>query len=453
MNIKKIIVVLWSIGIISNVSAATVIDPANIAQSVVNQIKTSIEQAAHWAKGMASDKAIAAQYHALEKKVLSDLSQKQENKIQGVMTNQEIMIAQADKQVRDTDVRNSQAIGRSQIAAKDDASRPTVAQCIEESKGAYKASAIGASFGGSKSKGAGGSLDVAKGPGTLAQPDPEVAMQKIVNASSVYAEPLKNKPMAQTCNKMYNIKGCTADTYQDADRGINGIKSNTNKNQLQTIGEVTVKVIDSKGVEHPQKVEIKSPFSNWSLDKNGQLAAKSNIVMATVNESTPKSYADNSLWDKNRIYMAMYNQVIGRIGVAVDTLTEVVNFRAESDVKSMPPEVSSKWKNNEAKYHTIFPTLKFPKLPSMYELVNFDVHKDYIGISDAETAALTPDAVQKEISRKLSLSNYIAWKQYNVQENTNIILSHMLVQAVTPLDINKINSEYVKTNVPLPATK
>ena len=54
--------------------------------------------------------------------------------------------------------------------------------------------------------------------------------------------------------------------------------------------------------------------------------------------------------------------------------------------------------------------------------------------SDSET--------MKGIQSKIAMNNLIAWQQYNQQEKTNILLSHILVQLSTPSSKEVLDREY-----------
>jgi hypothetical protein len=47
---------------------------------------------------------------------------------------------------------------------------------------------------------------------------------------------------------------------------------------------------------------------------------------------------------------------------------------------------------------------------------------------------------------KIAMNNLISWKQYNQQERTNILLSHILVQLTTPASKLDLDAEYKKMN-------
>lgn len=50
----------------------------------------------------------------------------------------------------------------------------------------------------------------------------------------------------------------------------------------------------------------------------------------------------------------------------------------------------------------------------------------------AAAAAGSDSETMKGIQSKIAMNNLIAWQQYNQQEKTNILLSHILVQLSTP---------------------
>ena len=46
---------------------------------------------------------------------------------------------------------------------------------------------------------------------------------------------------------------------------------------------------------------------------------------------------------------------------------------------------------------------------------------------------------------KAALANFIAWKNYEQQENTNILLANILVQLTTPITKQAVETEYTRT--------
>lgn len=75
--------------------------------------------------------------------------------------------------------------------------------------------------------------------------------------------------------------------------------------------------------------------------------------------------------------------------------------------------------------------------PSLYEIINFEVSKDYLGDIDVTEI--------KDTNRRLAVNNYILWHQYKQQENTNILLAHILVQLTTPTSKQAVDAEFNKT--------
>ena len=50
------------------------------------------------------------------------------------------------------------------------------------------------------------------------------------------------------------------------------------------------------------------------------------------------------------------------------------------------------------------------------------------------------------IQSKIALNNLLTWQQYQQQEKTNILLSHILIQQTTPVNKDNLDREFQKFN-------
>lgn len=323
--------------------------------------------------------------------------------LQSMQATQKVMIAQQDTNLAVTDSRSRRAAGLLEIAKRDNLARPTLQQCAEVSKTAYKASAISGSLRGSRRPGA--------KPSGAPETTGEIA-ELMVSSAAVATEALKNMKNHGTCSTTY---GKTADCSGDG---------------AFPQGDILPMALKS----NMKGAAAGADFANWSLDKDGQVVAQDYVNLAVLGNA-PRKPAGKQL-EKNPSYLATYKSLMIKLKAAEDVLVSISNFRVGSALGSSVAK--NLWNNATSKYSQIWGgTIKAPAEPSMFEIVNLNVYSDYL-IPETEDAA-------ESTRKRLALNNYISWKQLQAQEDTNILLAHMLIQLTTPADKNKADGEYTTT--------
>lgn len=350
----------------------------------------------------------------------------QNSNLQVISNGQQLQMAQAAQNVVNADYRNRLATVYNNILQDDNSQRPTWATCIEASKGQVGVASVAASINGGRRGGGGGGRQKGVDPNPnkdYAPDDPTKIQENIRSNENAQAMVLHNIQNTGTCSKRYGSKLCGGDgEYALADVSVFGLLSNSGKSD---------------------KVNPNFNSANYTMNPAAYKAAQQYINVATL-ANAPK-YPDPSEIEKNPLYVAIYNSMIIKLNAAGEVLTSLADLRkapttvsqAISDVWTAPATTSD-WK-------VIFPTLKQPQAPSLYEFMNFRAYADVFGPQTIKNANNGSEIdVLKAVQSKIALNNLIAWQQYNQQEKTNVLLSHILVQLSTPSNKDVLDREYQK---------
>lgn len=332
-----------------------------------------------------------------------------------VATLSEINRKQALQLQQDTDARNRIAMGQAAIAAKNADIFPTLQACAEITKQTTGSGAIAsASYGGSS----GGRGRAPSGPAAAATITSEATKQ--VNL-------IKDKKDLGTCSTTdaaNSIAGCTglgefggSAKIASSDLSPLSLKGNTKRSD---------KV-------NPEDQEL----ANFTLDPEGMDVALKYINNATL-YNAPKVLPQEKA-KENPAYETLYSGVMIKLYGAQQALKDIVSSRKAPRALADQSLAQAYWDGNKAKYSSIF-GMKAPELPSLSDIMNFNAANDYMGVPD--DTAKSQEELIKELNKKIALNNMIAVKQLSQQENTNILLSLLLTQSVTPTDVNAINNQY-----------
>lgn len=355
----------------------------------------------------------------------------QNSNLQVISNGQQLQMAQAAQNVVNADYRNRLATVYNNILQEDDRQRPTWATCIEQSKGQVAVASVAASInGGRRSGGSAGGAGRTKGADATkndyAVDDPVKIQSNIRSTENAQAMVLINMKESQTCSPKYGSTLCggTPAEYALADVSVFGLLSNS---------------------ANSEKLNKEYNLANYTMKPAAYKAALQYVNVATL-ANAPK-YPDTSEIQKNPLYVAMYNSMIIKLNAAAESLTSLADLRkAPTTVNSA---ITSVWSSADttSDWKTIFPTLRQPEAPSFYEFMNFRAYSDVFGPATIKNANNGKDIdVLKGIQSKIALNNLIAWQQYNQQEKTNILLSHILVQLSTPANKDLLDKEYQKFN-------
>lgn len=355
----------------------------------------------------------------------------QNSNLQVISNGQQLQMAQAAQNVVNADYRNRMATVYNNILQEDEKTRPTFALCIEASKGQVGVSSVAASMstGGRSGAAGGGSGGRPKNgnptPSAHYSPAaPTTIQENIRSTENAQAMVLHNIKDTQTCNPRYGDKLCsgTAAEYTLADVSVFGLLSNSAK------GDKTNANLD---------------FANYTMSPAAYKAGQQYINVATL-VNAPK-YPNPADIAKNPGYVAMYNGMIIKLNAAGESLKSMLDLRKAPTVTNSA--VNEVWNSpdNTTDWNTVFPNMKKPTAPSFYEFLNSRVMFDVFGTKTIATAGSGSDSeTLKGIQSKIAMNNLINWQQYNQQEKTNILLSHILVQLATPSQKEILDREYQK---------
>jgi hypothetical protein len=367
------------------------IDAANVAQSTITAAKTTLSSFYNYYTMLAS----GANGQGIQ----------QTTQAVNLMQKQSVLNLQTQ------DMMQRKALGDAEMARDAWRAVPTLEACAEASgnvDNSPKSTALRATTSG----GGGGSQGA---PGRA---------QMVVSTATAQAAVLKEQTTLGTCVKeLAGAAGCGADekvnAYAGADMHPRGIKG------------------DVKGIARDE--ETGPAYNNYSLDDTAfKIAKKYASDMAYYDK--PKVVPEAQL-KKNPGYAAMYKSVETKLDAANDAILDIAKFKRASmtDISSTIP--GKAWAGiSNSEYVKVTGLKQKPgNKPSMYDLVNFDVKNDYFGNEKAKMDSI------EEVNKRLALSNYIAWTQYQQQENTNTLLAHILVQLTTPANKALVDAEHVKT--------
>lgn len=331
-----------------------------------------------------------------------------------VATLSEVSRKQAAQFQQDTDQRLRNALGQSNISNRNAMLYPTLERCAEISAQGMGAGAIAPAYSGG---GGGGTGKVKRLPKAAAGITTDTA--KLTNS-------LNNKSAIGTCSEL-DIASKVKDCSSVGDYGGSSSAPSSDVSPLALKG-------NTNNTEKVKKDE--QEFANLTLSDKEIDVGQQFIANATLYNAPKVLPADKA----NPSYQSLYDTVMIKLNSAQQAMKDILSMRRAGTLQdgSLAQEY---WDKNSDKYKAMF-GMKAPKTPSLADLINFQAANDYVGVPD--TTLKTTEDLLGAVNKKLALQNMVAVKQLNQQENTNILLSLLLVQAVTPADIGKVNAEYNK---------
>lgn len=319
----------------------------------------------------------------------------------------------------DTDARNRYALNEAATAQKQVAIYPTLQACAEltshqQGAGGMRAAASGGSSGGSSGARTVGGVATS----IRTEPDKQIVM-------------LDQKQKLQTCSfsdKLGNIAGC-------------GSVGNYGGSQDGSIPGSDVSSLSLKGnTSNADKLDKSQELANYTLDAKGMDVANQYMTNATL-YNAPKMLPEDKL-KKNPSYKSLYDSVMIKLNGAQQAMKDIVALRKAP--KDMPSNSFAQlyWDKNKSNYETVL-GMKQPKQPSLMDTIMFTASNDYFMVP-ADTAK-SQDEAMKDLSQKIALNNLIASRQLQQEENIAHLLSLMLTQQVTPVDMEQLNNLYSKS--------
>jgi uncharacterized protein YutE (UPF0331/DUF86 family) len=369
-----------------------VIDPANIAQSTIVAAQSTITAAK-------STLSSVYNYYTMMASAANGQGIQETTQAVNLMQKQSVINLQTQ------DMMNRKALGDNKLADIAYQLSPSLSACAEASGNADNAPKNAA--GRSAVSGGGG------GPhGT------EARSKAVTSTIAAQAALLKDQKALGTCiSELEGSAGCTGNgDFAGADMHPRGIKGNV------------------KGI--PRGNEDGAAYNNYTLDSEAfKVAKKYAADMAYYDK--PKVPTKTQL-EKNPTYAAMYKSVQTKLDASHDTVLDIARFKKEA--QNITGTAAGKtWVDiGNDEFKKVTGLNNKPVKPGMYDLVNFQVNNDYYGNEKADLKSM------EEVNKRLALSNYLNWQQYKQQENTNILLAHLLTQMTTPVNKAQVDAEYTK---------
>jgi hypothetical protein len=330
----------------------------------------------------------------------------------------EVSRKQAAQFQQDTDQRNRYALGQAAVLNKVLAIYPTLEACAELSKKVAVSGAISSSVGGGAHGGKPGS------------PTPPDQPKKIISEAAKQVALIANDVTNGTCSQ----DAVTAGTGKCNAVGNYGGSKNTPDSSVSPLAI-------TGNTSNAEKVNVEAQdLANYSLDAAGITVANQYIINATL-YNAPKVLPEDKA-KKYPSYVPPYKAIMIKLFNAQQALSDIVAIRkapTSSFVSSKGAVASDIW--DAKKYHDLL-GLNAPKSPSLMDIMTFQSLNDYLGVPT--NTATSNDALLKALNNKMALNNFIALRQMHQQENTNILLSSLLTQAVTPTDLGAVNAQYNK---------
>lgn len=336
-------------------------------------------------------------------------------------------ISQKQQEVlsQQNDIRARQARGEAEIAKRDLNLQPTVATCIELTN---RWSKVAAGGGGLKPASTGTSVDKDKRLELMTTPDK--AMKEV----------LVNKAVLGTCSAKdaaAGLEGCKAPgDLAGADIKAVGLVANTSKSQLTPTAK-------ADGINADGTVK-EGVIVNYSLDTPAYKAALNNINNKVYYSKDFLSITPEQMKDEKNggpEYAATYDLVNSKLGTAYEALLNITNLSRASDLPTNSLAAQN-WAKNKGDWDAVFLNrLAFPeKNPSLRDMVNFTVYKDYLGVSEKNEQLNDEKEIMKSINERMALNNFIAWKQYELAADNNKLLAQILTQSVSPVTTNDLKT-------------
>lgn len=328
----------------------------------------------------------------------------------------------------DTDKRNRQAKIEDKIYNDNLNSIPTIRKCIELTQGALFSTVSNSplSFGGGRlgyKNGGGGRIRfraLKGGQSNLCrtQPcttlDPEIRADNVVDSTTSSLEAIADKK---------NIAGGSSSMAKAL--GLNG-QPDYKFADIQPLA--IFYNLTSRGDKH---------FTNFSSEAENSAAAQQYI--SGVIGNPPPKLSDDEI-KRNPTYLALYDSAMTKLYAATHVLQDMAKLREAQPISGAS---SDTWNSEQSHYGTLYGDRPFPANPSTYEVLRFNVDKNFAGLRTQPLT--TTDERLDDLIKQTSLTNKIALLKFEEQEKSNLLLSHLLSQTVTPVTTETIKAEYNKT--------
>lgn len=352
--------------------------------------------------------------------------------VDSVRTVGELQIKQNAQNQHDTDVRLRMALGQADIAKRDFEQMPTLAQCVELSKG----NAVGSIVTSAANKSGGGS-------GASSPQSTRVVTNPAISMSTL----LKQKAATKTCSpEMSGVAGCPGNLGDTADptktpeqRWIEA--RDGGKEAYRFLGADFIPYGILGNTDSKDKKSTEYLFKNYTMKKDEFETVADKYTSDATFSGMPQVITTEAAKKRNPLFFAKYYAVLTKLNAANYVLRDIAKLRLSAGKNAFDSNSIAGKANEEmkAKYEILFPTLTTPEAPSFYELIRFKVYSDMFG----DVNDMTGDSAdtQEAIMRKIALNNLLQLKNFENTEKTNILLSHILVQLTNPVSAAQVAAE------------
>ena len=347
----------------------------------------------------------------------------------------EVNRKQAFQLQEDADQRNRLASGQLAVAEKISNIRPTLPACAMLSGNIAKAASSRTAAGGSGRAG-GSSPPKPGGRG-------EEVRKAVQNFNTLLDGPrsekeslaliVESRKALGTCSKIdveSGFGGCVG--------GSEGEFSGTEQLPASDISPLSL----FGNTKKSDKVDKEGEFANRSIKVDSKdVEVSKAYINNLVTNGMPRTIDPKKL-SENPALMAQYRVYQQRIESSSKSLRDILSLTiAPKEVPDAKSVAGQHWEKAKDNYPTLF-GWKAPDVPSVRELLFYQVSNDYMGIPEETTP--TGDMLLRQMNERLAVSNYIAFRQLEATENTNTQLAIINLNQLAPFNmsgyLNELNS-------------
>lgn len=344
--------------------------------------------------------------------------------------------------VEDADQRARMAAGQAEIAKKLSAIRPTLDACGLASENLAKTEAAATSARGSS--GGGGQPARKVNPGRAANLDsPTQNPKNLLDGPKTDIE--ANAIILETRKK---LDTCSAKEVADGFQGCKGAGGEHKFSGTEMILASDISPLSLFGnTNNKLKTDKSSEFANRSItidpdDPDKTLEVSRAYMNNLLTTRMPKTLDTEKLLQSPDL-MAQYRILQLRLESSFKPLRDILNLTIAPKILS-PGVAKDYWTKQSGKYQALLGT-KAPTVPSVRDLLLFQVSNDYMGVPDSIPA--NGDEVLKAMNQKMAVSNYLSYKQLEAIENLNVQLAVINANQLTPFDFKAYSQEINKIDV------
>lgn len=335
----------------------------------------------------------------------------------------------------DADQRGRLASGQLAVADKISKIRPTLEACALLSKGVSKSPSQRAASGGA---GAAGGQSTPKSGGRT-----EDLRKATQNFNTLIDGPRSEKESLALIVETRSALGTCSQI--DVNSGFGGCVGKsvgdfggTNQLPASDISPISLFGNTSQSAKSDKQAE----FASRSIPLQGKEVEVSKAYINNLVANGMPRTIDPKKMATNPTLMGQYRIYQQRIESSSKALRDILSLSLAPATAPDAQSVAGKhWANAESKYKTLF-GYNAPKVPSMRDLLYYQTANDYMGVPD--NVALNGDQLLMQLSERIAVSNYIAFRQLEATENVNVQLATININQLAPFNANNYLNELGK---------